>query len=98
VTLETRLLIGLKDILSVQFECRCGARVTRDPEKADRIPAQCGQCGTPWQTGDEESPVYLFVRALRNLRQAGETPFSIRLETNGEPLRQHPKGVSDVVA
>ena len=81
MTLETRLLLGLDDLLSVQFVCnKCGARVSRDPKTADRIPAICGQCNATWHVGDETAPAFHFVRALRSLREAQGTGFTLLLE------------------
>jgi hypothetical protein len=88
MTVETRLLVGLQDLISVQFVCKCGARVTRDPDKADRVPHICGQCQLPWRSElTEDSPVFTFAKALAALRQGG-TPFSVILEVDGKHLTQ----------
>ncbi|MBI2222889.1 MAG: hypothetical protein HYU53_17010 [Acidobacteria bacterium] len=78
--METRLLIELTDLKSISFVCRqCGARVSRSPERADRIPTVCGECQHPWHQ-TLESTATDFAHALTALRRGNGTGFKIVLE------------------
>jgi hypothetical protein len=91
MTLETRLLIELADLKSIQFVCKkCGARATRDPKRAaDAIPATCGQCRTPWHDGDDTSALVTFLRTLAALRQGTGEGCAVILEVDGRLSTQH---------
>ena len=66
MTAETHILFDLKDIKTIQFECKsCHSRFVCPPEAWEAMPLYCGNCKEPLLT--ERS---LEEQAIRNLRQA----------------------------
>lgn len=85
MTIETRIIVGLNDILSVQLECaKCRAKVVRSPDVTLTLPHACGQCGATWRPGPEEfgeDPMAVrLVRLISALRQSNDRAFAIKFE------------------
>jgi hypothetical protein len=94
MTLETRLLIGLDDLKSVQFVCKhCGARATRNPARAaETVPMNCGQCSKPWRVSDDRETVLIrFLSALGAISQGTDAGCDVVLEVDGRMLSDPPK-------
>jgi len=94
MTIEHKIVVGLKDIKAVIFECAnptCHARLSVSPDKI-RIPTQCQNCNAAWMGRerksfqDDTSQQMNFVNALGNIRLLEENgaPFRILLEFEDE--------------
>jgi len=77
MTIERKIVVGLEDIEALTLECRaegCGYRVSFSPDKFERIPNNCGQCGQDWTprdlAGHTEARAWVFLNLLRSIRTA----------------------------
>ena len=75
MTIERKIVVGLEDVQAISFECMgkgCGYRVTMSPDKAERIPESCGQCGLRWWPenpyGHISEKAWPFAKLLESLR------------------------------
>lgn len=82
--MESRILFDLKDILTIQFECKaCNSRFVCPPDKWTAMPSYCGNCKQQLlPDGSLEHQAVLNLRqGLTNLLQAYEgSKMVIRLE------------------
>jgi hypothetical protein len=85
MTVEHRLIVGLKDILTVALECRkCGAVLSLSP---DKVPGhamyKCPSCLTEWlgdNDGVERAPLGRFLKALTAARTSeDERAYDVRV-------------------
>ena len=92
MTVETKIIVGLGDIVSVQLECKkCKAKVVRSPDVTLSLPHSCGQCGTTWRLETEEfgkDPVAVqLMKTIGTMRHANESAFEIKFEIDGKFLK-----------
>ncbi len=89
MTIERRILVGLRDIKALSFECnKCHARISVSPD-AGKVPAyQCPECEHPWRGSDAytnkevTTPYVALVKAISTLRSLNNNAegFTILLE------------------
>ncbi len=92
MTIETRIIVGLDDILSVQLECvKCKAKVVRSPDVTLTLPSHCGQCGAVWYTKSlSDDPVVVkLLKLIAALRQGNDAGFNLKFEFDGKTIGQH---------
>ena len=81
MTVETRYLIELSDILGVEFQCReCGAKTLLDKPK---VLLECPLCKSDWLTSgtDEERTLRIFLGTIQGAKAKMDgRPFSLRLQ------------------
>ena len=84
MTVEPRIIFDLKDIKTVQFECKaCHSRFVCPPDKWQSMPSYCGNCKEPLLAEGS-----IEQQAVKNLRQSlsdllrlyGESKLTIRFE------------------
>ena len=94
MTIERKILVSLRDIKAICFEClKCHARVSLRPDKIIEIPLACQHCGVEWRkartTGVEAQQASAFeqfvyaigrIRTITDEGTAGQ--FRILLEFN----------------
>ena len=85
MTLERKILAGLKDVRHVHFECgQCHARVVLSPKNATSLQYTCPQCKRPWRIESQEkweqSHEYKLLRAIEFLHDGDADQFSILFE------------------
>ena len=92
--MKQKIVVGLEDIEAISFECLnkdCGAIVSVPPDKYERIPSECEQCGQQWAppntTGVQNSKPWVFanfaasLKTIRNLMNSDDSMgFRILLE------------------
>jgi hypothetical protein len=91
MTIEQKVVVGLEDIQAICFECLnndCRAIVSISPDKFERIPARCEQCGQQWApqnlTGFQDSKPWVFtnfassLKTIRTLMNSG-SPMGFRV-------------------
>ena len=92
MTFESKIVVGLGDIMAVIFECRkCQTRVSVKPERL-HIPYKCPNCGEQWHSDFADSinspkpAAERFCKALEQCRTVEEnnSPFVILLEFEAE--------------
>lgn len=81
MTVETRCLIELSDILGVEFQClNCGAKTLLDKPK---VLLECPVCKADWlmQGTDEENTLRIFLSTIQSAKvKMDGRPFSLRLQ------------------
>jgi len=84
MTTETRVVFDLKDIKTIQFECKtCHSRFVCAPEKWNAMPLYCGNCKEPLLTEgttQHQSIVYLRESLLNLLKFYQESKLVVRFE------------------
>lgn len=71
MTIQNLFIADLGDIVRLQLECKCGARIGFTPEEA-KLPHRCPQCQTGWrteQTSFESELVENFMHSFKRIRE-----------------------------
>jgi hypothetical protein len=88
MTLENRLLIELKDVEAVEFECRkCRSKIIRRIEGFNLPPVICGNCNTQLLIpGSREcGELTAFLQRIAEIAKDEGEPFSLKLQIEGNP-------------
>ena len=83
MTSENRLLFDLADILHVRVVCtKCKSAFSAAPDKWEKVPPLCVNCGIQWYIGDSGDARALerFKSSLEALRGVNRAGFTIQLE------------------
>jgi hypothetical protein len=83
MTSENRLLFDLGDILAVRIICgKCQSALSAAPEKWERVPPACTNCGNQWylNMSAEEQNLTRFKTAIQGLGKLNSDLFTIQLE------------------
>jgi hypothetical protein len=88
MTLETKYLIDLSDVIGLEFECRsCHAKVELNID-ATRMFYQCPACNADFispQT-QEDNALRAFISLFKDAESALQgRPFSLRMRVNPPP-------------
>lgn len=86
MTIEKRYLIEIKDVKSVEFECRqCHAKVVRNIEGFKSLPVMCGNCDTQLVIPGSRDYVRLaeLIKLIGDLAQDDGERFTLKLEVSG---------------
>lgn len=94
MTVERRIVVGLKDILSVVLACKkCGRRVAYSPDdKGIEIPQSC-PCGHHWWSSDVLPPhdpqvfpdLLVLLRMARQVQEREQIGFRLLFEFEEPP-------------
>jgi hypothetical protein len=80
MTQETMIVIGLDDISSIRFDCKCGGSVAITAGSNIYRPIQCPQCG---ESMANDSTVFTmvsgFINGLATALKLKRDQFTIRL-------------------
>ena len=83
MTIETRCLIELSDVLGVEFRCHsCGAKTLLGTNDKPRTLWDCPVCKEPWlhQDTDEAKAIHGFLNRLRDVGEKMKgRDFSLKL-------------------
>lgn len=86
MTIETRYLIELADVLGVEFQCHnCGAKTLLDKAK---VLLECPLCKSDWLLPgtDEEKILRTFLNVIQSAKAKMDgRPFSLRLQIAAPP-------------
>jgi hypothetical protein len=86
MNLENRLLIELKDVEAVEFECRkCHGKIIRRIEGFKLPPITCGNCETQLLIpGSREcQELAAFLQRIAEIAKDEGEPFSLKLQIRG---------------
>lgn len=86
MTIENRMTIEAKDVLSVEVRCKCGSSVTTPLGRCLNEPSACQTCGSSWlQFQEEFKQLTQLASLLRSLgsEQAQTLPFTARFVIEG---------------
>ena len=86
MTIETRGLIEIKDIVAIELECKkCGARLVLGIKDLENVPTACAHCGKSWfnHSSPEHGRLHHLVQKLRDFAAAASDPYILRLEVKG---------------
>ena len=89
MTIEHRMLLGLKDIKSIHIECKvCHARIVRSPDKSLTLPQGCSACGATWpQEFGDTAPIVKLVNLIVALRTSEPETYKLAFEIEYDTLR-----------
>jgi len=89
MTIEMRYLIGLADILAIEFQCRvCGAKTLLNVEGV-RVITDCPICRETWMFPDtpEERVLRTFIKSLEALKTVTDgRRFALKVQV-AEPTK-----------
>ena len=71
MTIQNLFTAEIGDILHVQLQCTCGARVALTPDEG-RLPDSCPQCGAGWRTMERHFESKLLQDFIESLKKARE--------------------------
>ena len=83
---ETRIIFGIKDLVTVRFQCgKCKGEVAQKLNASESMPDRCPLCGHSWQTSEGfKTTTHRLLELLREALVQQTNPVHIRLDLNGE--------------
>lgn len=94
MTVETKCLVDLSDIISVEFACkRCGSKLLHSIAKFDAAPVACTNCKEDMleERGPDAVAIEEAIGALRRLSNRS-LPIQLRFEIAGVGVPKRPDG------
>lgn len=82
MTQETCIVIDLKDVGVVKFQCGCGASKSFQPDGNIDVPPQCHQCGGTLVSASNVAAYHAvksFMESLKQIRLLADAERCIRL-------------------
>lgn len=85
MTIDSRYVADLTDILAIQFECQnkdCGTRLLYPPDKSNNPPEECPRCNAMWTSEDgvDRKAIVQLLNSIRTIRQGLSQNLKVRLE------------------
>lgn len=81
MTIHNLFVADLGDLLHIQLECKCGAKVSLTPDDG-KLPHHCPQCETGWRTMQNNYESELldnFIHALKKAREQQKSSPNLRV-------------------
>lgn len=84
MTVETRYVADIADVLGLRIECRkCGASLSRPPATAnEELPLNCQNCAAAWFVGEnsDKNMAEALIRIVKHLAAMPDQSWRVRLE------------------